>query len=92
MLLCPSCPLAVLADPMCGSGTFLIEAALMATGTAPGSFRRWWPFMQASGGLSGPAPGWHFAQGSSSAATRTLWALSSLACFPAPFPALRTVA
>ncbi|PRW59721.1 RNA methylase [Chlorella sorokiniana] len=37
---------AVLADPMCGSGTFLIEAALMATGTAPGSFRRWWPFMQ----------------------------------------------
>ena len=29
----------VLADPMCGSGTFLIEAALMATNTAPGLFR-----------------------------------------------------
>lgn len=35
----------VLADPMCGSGTFLIEAALMATNTAPGLFRRWWPFL-----------------------------------------------
>lgn len=34
---------AVLVDPMCGSGTFLIEAALMATNTAPGLFRRWWP-------------------------------------------------
>ena len=34
----------VLADPMCGSGTFLIEAALMATNTAPGLFRRRWPF------------------------------------------------
>lgn len=31
---------------MCGSGTFLIEAALMATNVAPGSFRRWWPFTQ----------------------------------------------
>lgn len=37
-------PGAALADPMCGSGTFLIEAALMATNTAPGLFRRWWPF------------------------------------------------
>ena len=46
-------PAAVLADPMCGSGTFLIEAALMATGTAPGSFRRWWPFTQASTGAAG---------------------------------------
>ncbi len=27
---------AVVCDPMCGSGTFLIEAALMATNTAPG--------------------------------------------------------
>ncbi|BDA44812.1 Ribosomal RNA large subunit methyltransferase K/L [Coccomyxa sp. Obi] len=34
----------VLADPMCGSGTFLIEAALMATHTAPGLYRRRWPF------------------------------------------------
>lgn len=34
----------VLADPMCGSGTFLIEAALMATHTAPGLYRRQWPF------------------------------------------------
>ncbi len=35
-----------LLDPMCGSGTFLIEAALMATDTAPGlerpfGFERW---------------------------------------------------
>jgi len=34
----------VLLDPMCGSGTFLIEAALMATKTAPGSMRSQWPF------------------------------------------------
>lgn len=34
----------VLADPMCGSGTFLIEAALMATNTAPGLYRTRWPF------------------------------------------------
>ena len=33
-----------LADPMCGSGTFLIEAALMATNTAPGLYRKRWPF------------------------------------------------
>ena len=39
---------ATLADPMCGSGTFLIEAALMATNTAPGLFRRCFPFQ-----------GWH---------------------------------
>lgn len=45
---------AVLADPMCGSGTFLIEAALMATDVAPGSFRRWWPFTQAGAGRGGP--------------------------------------
>ncbi len=44
---------AVLADPMCGSGTFLIEAALMATDVAPGSFRRWWPFTQARAGRAG---------------------------------------
>jgi putative N6-adenine-specific DNA methylase len=34
-------------DPMCGSGTIAIEAALIATGTAPGlqrgfAFQRWW--------------------------------------------------
>jgi len=29
----------VLADPLCGSGTLLIEAALMATNTAPGLLR-----------------------------------------------------
>ena len=29
-----------LVDPMCGSGTFLIEAALIATGTPPGVYRR----------------------------------------------------
>ena len=36
-----------LADPMCGSGTFLIEAALLATERAPGLLRRFaferWP-------------------------------------------------
>jgi len=34
----------MLVDPMCGSGTFLIEAALMATNAAPGLLRRRWPF------------------------------------------------
>ena len=34
----------VLADPMCGSGTFLIEAAQMATKSAPGLRRQSWPF------------------------------------------------
>lgn len=33
-----------LLDPMCGSGTFLIEAALIATGTAPGIFRKHFAF------------------------------------------------
>lgn len=27
-------------DPMCGSGTFLVEAAMIATGTMPGVYRR----------------------------------------------------
>jgi len=31
-------------DPMCGSGTFAIEAAWMATGTAPGLLRDFWGF------------------------------------------------
>lgn len=34
----------VLLDPMCGSGTFLIEAALMAANRAPGLTRKTWPF------------------------------------------------
>lgn len=33
-----------LLDPMCGSGTFLVEAALKAAGIAPGSFRKGWAF------------------------------------------------
>lgn len=33
-----------LLDPMCGSGTFLIEAALMACNRAPGLMRQHWPF------------------------------------------------
>ncbi|KAH7387880.1 hypothetical protein KP509_16G046600 [Ceratopteris richardii] len=33
-----------LLDPMCGSGTFLIEAALMACKHAPGLHRQRWPF------------------------------------------------
>lgn len=33
-------------DPMCGSGTFLIEAAMIAAGIKPGSYRESWPFTQ----------------------------------------------
>ena len=33
-----------LLDPMCGSGTFLVEGALMAAGIAPGIFRRQFGF------------------------------------------------
>lgn len=33
-----------LRDPMCGSGTFIIEAAWMATHTAPGLLRDFWGF------------------------------------------------
>lgn len=32
-------------DPMCGSGTLAIEAALMATHTAPGLLRDYWGFL-----------------------------------------------
>ena len=35
-----------LVDPMCGSGTFLIEAALIATNTAPGVYRNNYAFQQ----------------------------------------------
>jgi 23S rRNA (guanine2445-N2)-methyltransferase len=35
----------VLCDPCCGSGTILIEAALMASKTAPGYLRQKWGFM-----------------------------------------------
>ncbi len=34
----------VLCDPLCGSGTFLIEAALIATKTMPGYLRQRWGF------------------------------------------------
>jgi putative N6-adenine-specific DNA methylase len=37
---------ATLCDPFCGSGTFLIEAALIATKTPPGFFRKEWGFYQ----------------------------------------------
>lgn len=33
-------------DPFCGSGTFLIEAALMATKTPPGFLRKTWGFFK----------------------------------------------
>ena len=36
----------ILLDPCCGSGTFLIEAALMATNTPPGYLRKQWGFMR----------------------------------------------
>lgn len=35
-----------LLDPMCGAGTFLIEAALMVTKTAPGTFRNKFAFQR----------------------------------------------
>jgi putative N6-adenine-specific DNA methylase len=35
----------VLLDPTCGSATFLIEAALIASNTAPGFFRKKWGFV-----------------------------------------------
>ena len=35
----------ILLDPCCGSGTLLIEAAMMATNTQPGFLRRKWGFM-----------------------------------------------
>lgn len=34
-----------LLDPMCGTGTFLIEAAMMAMGIAPGVLRQRWGFL-----------------------------------------------
>ena len=34
----------MLVDPMCGSGTLLIEAAAIATDVAPGLIRRYWGF------------------------------------------------
>lgn len=36
----------ILLDPCCGSGTFLIEAALMLTNTPPGYLRTRWGFMR----------------------------------------------
>lgn len=36
----------ILLDPCCGSGTLLIEAALMATATPPGYLRKQWGFMR----------------------------------------------
>ncbi|MCM1163901.1 MAG: THUMP domain-containing protein [Muribaculaceae bacterium] len=33
-----------LVDPMCGSGTFLVEAAMIAANIAPGSYRKGWAF------------------------------------------------
>ena len=44
----PECagPDGILLDPLCGSGTLLIEAALMARDCAPGIARRRWGFQQ----------------------------------------------
>ncbi len=38
-------PDTILCDPFCGSGTFLMEAALMATQTPAGFFRKTWGFL-----------------------------------------------
>lgn len=43
-----------LVDPMCGSGTFSVEAALMATGTAPGLLREHFAFTRLTGFDPGP--------------------------------------
>lgn len=39
----------IFCDPCCGSGTILIEAALLASRTAPGFLRQKWGFMQLPG-------------------------------------------
>jgi putative N6-adenine-specific DNA methylase len=39
----------ILCDPFCGSGTFLVEAACIATHTPAGYFRKKWGFMQLPG-------------------------------------------
>lgn len=39
-------PDTVFCDPFCGSGTFLIEAAMIATSTPPGFFRKKWAFFR----------------------------------------------
>lgn len=39
----------IVCDPCCGSGTFLIEAALIASRTPPGFLRQKWGFMQLPG-------------------------------------------
>ena len=48
-----------LLDPFCGSGTILVEAALLASGVAPGSFRRPFGFERWPGH---DAPGWKAVQ------------------------------
>lgn len=42
-------PMPVLVDPMCGSGTLLIEAALMSRGIAPGTLRKGFAMMRWKG-------------------------------------------
>lgn len=39
----------IVCDPFCGSGTFLIEAAMMATQTPAGFFRKKWGFLHLPG-------------------------------------------
>ncbi|GBF96891.1 hypothetical protein Rsub_09896 [Raphidocelis subcapitata] len=61
---------AVFADPLCGSGTFLIEAALIAGDAAPGLLRprdRPWPF---EGWHDFEAAAWREARGEAEAARR----------------------
>jgi len=38
--------LVTVVDPMCGSGTILSEAAMIAGNIAPGLYRRFWPFLR----------------------------------------------
>ncbi|MDO8847237.1 MAG: bifunctional 23S rRNA (guanine(2069)-N(7))-methyltransferase RlmK/23S rRNA (guanine(2445)-N(2))-methyltransferase RlmL [Coriobacteriia bacterium] len=45
-----------LVDPMCGSGTLLVEGALMAADQAPGLLREYWGF---TGWLGHDADAWH---------------------------------
>ncbi|CAG9467463.1 unnamed protein product [Pedinophyceae sp. YPF-701] len=44
--ICAQADDAVLVDPMCGSGTFLVEAAMMAARQPPGLWRADWPFLR----------------------------------------------
>lgn len=65
-------PTQALLDPMCGSGTFLIEGAMMALGKAPGAHR------------SFAFEGWPCVDSASVDSTRRLWESKERSSLPAP--------